>query len=78
MLDRENDPPYCKIMSIDLGIFIIVAGILVLAMQETGSKYVNNTHFDTDSGNPLGLITDVQDVSTMSCMTSLALLVELN
>ena len=29
--------------------------MLALEMQETGSKYVNNTHFDTDYGTPIGV-----------------------
>ena len=52
-LDRKNDPPYQKRSSRDPGKFIKVAGISALEMQAAGSKYVNNAHFDTDSGNPI-------------------------
>ena len=54
-LDRENDPPYQKRRSRDPGRFIKVAGMSALAMQAAGSKYVNNAHFDTDSGTPIGV-----------------------
>ena len=32
-----------------------VAGISMLEIQVTESKYVKNTHFDTDSGTPVGV-----------------------
>ena len=37
--------------------FIILAGMSELKMQATGSKYVNNVYFDTDSGNTIGVNT---------------------
>ena len=54
-LDRENDPPYQNRRSRYPGRFIKVAGMSALALQAAGSKYVNNAHFDTDSGTPIGV-----------------------
>ena len=34
---------------------IVVAGMLALEIQATGSKYVKNIHFDTDSRHPIGV-----------------------
>ena len=55
MMASSNDPTYQKIRSRYPGRFIKVAEMLVLEMQPVGSKYANNTHFDTDSGNPIGV-----------------------
>ena len=54
-LARENCPTYQKIRSRYPGRFMKVAGMSALAMQATGSKYGNNTHFDNDSVNPVGI-----------------------
>ena len=51
-MDSLNDPPYHKRYP---GNFIEVSGMLALAIQATGSKYVNNTYFDTDYGTPICL-----------------------
>ena len=55
ILDRENYSHYHKIRSRDPWIFIKVSGMSVSEMKSTGSKYVNNTHFYTNSGTPIGV-----------------------
>ena len=54
-LDNSNDPPNQNRSSKDTGKLRIVSSMLELAMQATGSKYVNNAHFDTYSGTPIGV-----------------------